>query len=282
MTRRRELLERIATLGEIDGIMIAMKNMARVEAHRLAGFLDKQRRAVGMIEAAAADFLGFHGELRARAEPASDIRLLIGSERGFCGDFNAALHEHVRRHPQALAGGGPVVVVGGRLAAKFAGDGRVAAFVDGPNVAEEVHPVLVRLVQRLRDLQHRPGGQPLLGLTALCHGGEGGEIAERRLLPLPQRPAPRFSHPPRLNLAPLEFFRQLTDQYLYAVLHEVFCDSLLAENRRRLDHMDRALRKLDQDMARMRLQQNRLRQEEIIEEIEVILLSAEALEGARA
>ena len=283
MTRRRDLVRRIGAYSEINGIMVAMKNLAYVETRRLAGFLDMQQQAVSMIEMAAADFLAFYGDRLNHVQPAAQLHLLIGSERGFCGDFNDALLAQVRRHPGMMDGAVPVIAVGSRLAARLQDGAGVAAFVEGPSVGEEVQPVLVRLVQQLRDLQQRHRGEPLQGLTAHYHGGENGEVVSRRLLPMPEhrKPGPWHAFPPLLNLAPFDFFSQLTDQYLFAVLHEVFYQSLMAENRQRLEHMDNALRKLDKDMARLRQQHNRLRQEEIIEEIEVILLSAEALDGER-
>lgn len=281
MTRRRDLVRRIGAYTEISGIMVAMKNLAFVETRRLAGFLDMQRQAVAMIEEAAADFLGFYGDRLNHAPPAAQMHLLIGSERGFCGDFNDALLAQVRQHPGTMDGAAPVIAVGSRLAARLQDAAGVAAFIEGPSVGEEVQPVLVRLVQQLRELQQRHRGEPLQGLTAHYHGGENGEPVSRRLLPMPERgkPGAQHAYPPLLNLAPFDFFSQLTDQYLFAVLHEVFYQSLMAENRQRLEHMDNALRKLDKDMARLRQQHNRLRQEEIVEEIEVILLSAEALQG---
>jgi F-type H+-transporting ATPase subunit gamma len=53
----------------------------------------------------------------------------------------------------------------------------------------------------------------------------------------------------------------------------------MAENRKRLEHIDSAIRRLEKDEAQLRLSSNALRQEEIIEEIELIMLSAEALSG---
>ena len=44
--------------------------------------------------------------------------------------------------------------------------------------------------------------------------------------------------------------------------------------------MDSAIRRLEKDEAALRLRYNALRQEEIIEEIEIIMLSAEALSDA--
>jgi F-type H+-transporting ATPase subunit gamma len=75
-----------------------------------------------------------------------------------------------------------------------------------------------------------------------------------------------------------EFLAGLIGHYLYAALNEVLYSSLMAENRQRHAHMDSALNKLDEDRAHLRLVYNALRQEDITEEIEVILLSAGMLE----
>jgi F-type H+-transporting ATPase subunit gamma len=59
---------------------------------------------------------------------------------------------------------------------------------------------------------------------------------------------------------------------LYGLLYE----ALAAENRQRLAHMERALDRLDETVARLALKRNALRQEKIVEEIEVILSSEQA------
>ena len=89
--------------------------------------------------------------------------------------------------------------------------------------------------------------------------------------------SPLQGYPPHLNLEPSRFLAQLTSQYLYAVLHDVFYASLMAENRKRLEHMDNSIRRLEKDEAKLRMRYNALRQEEIIEEIEIIMLSVDAL-----
>jgi F-type H+-transporting ATPase subunit gamma len=70
----------------------------------------------------------------------------------------------------------------------------------------------------------------------------------------------------------------LTEQYLFAALHELLYSSLMAENQRRMQHMDAAVRRLERTSADLLRRRNILRQEEITEEIEVIMLSVEALE----
>lgn len=62
--------------------------------------------------------------------------------------------------------------------------------------------------------------------------------------------------------------------YLFAALHEMFFRSLMAENQQRQRHLDNAARRLDQKIADLNLKRNVARQEEIIEEIETLTLSA--------
>ena len=87
MSGQAELSQRFARLKEISGIMTAMKSLSLVETRKLSRFIGHQRRMLANIEAAAADFLSFFPVERA---PATQwvILLLIGSERGFCGNFN--------------------------------------------------------------------------------------------------------------------------------------------------------------------------------------------------
>lgn len=276
MSRRREVQQRLAALNEIDGIMVAMKNLALLETHRLAKFLDTQRRAVASIEAAAADFLEFYPQAAAPLEGMQQrLLVVIGSERGLCGNFNETLLEPLtaaRQQDDTL-----LVAVGRRLEAKLHDDAGISAFVEGPSVGEEVQAALVRLVKMLSKLQlQRP--EEVWRISALYHDDESGEPRLRQLLPLAEPTArSAYSHAPLLNMEPRKFLSQLTDQYLFAVLHEVFYASLMAENRKRLEHMDSAIRRMEKDQAKLRLRYNALRQEEIIEEIEIIMLSAEAL-----
>jgi F-type H+-transporting ATPase subunit gamma len=275
MTRMRQIRDQIATLGEIGEILGAMKNLALMELQKLNRLLAMERRAVQTIEAAAADLAGSY--LLEPPQPAFlDIRLIVGSERGFCGDLNETLVAAAGRMPKHSE---RIVVVGVRSAALLADAGFAAVPVAGASIAEEIERVLERVVQELETLQRDAGRARPLRLVASYMDGETGTVRERRLTPIPdlQDPAPGFPYSPVVNMAPLELFTKIVDQYLYAVLHEVLYGALLAENRRRLLHMERALDHLTENRAQLRLRYNAARQEEITEEIEVILLSAEAI-----
>lgn len=275
MSGLAELSQRHARLQEISGIMTAMKSLSLVEARKLARLISEQQRMRENIASAAADFLQFHPEFGAGDTRGGTARLVvIGSERGFCGNFNErivqALDNLAAEHGAAL-----LFVVGHRLSARLAGHPRVAARIDGPTVTEDVPEVLERLVDAL----HATTPASLEGpqaLLCLAHD-EHGEPALARLLPLP-RPdrSSRRADAPQLQMAPATFYGELVEQALLAALNGQLYASLAAESHQRLAHMERALDRLDQTLARLALKRNALRQERIVEEIEIMLSSAMA------
>lgn len=277
MTRPRQISERIVALDEIGEILGAMKNLALMELQKVHRLMDTQRRALQTIEAAAADLSAAFLQPPPQ-EAYFDVHLIVGTERGFCGDLNETLVAAAEA-PDAPA---RLLIVGSRLADRLASKGITATSIAGASVAEEIERVLARAVDALDALQREARGEGLLRLTASYHDKEAGAIRKRRLTPIPELPppSPAFPYPPLVNLHPLELFSKVLDQYLYAILHEVLYSALLAENRRRLVHMENALDHIEEQRAGLRLKYNALRQEEITEEIEVILLSAEAISGS--
>lgn len=279
MSRRRELSRRLGALEEISGIMSAMRGLALMETHILQEFLLTQRRMVASIEAAAADFLAWHPELLPVAEPDSEICILVGSEQGFCGDFNEALLRYRDDHCRDKAAPGHFLTLGHRLASRLDGDASLALMqLPGASVADEVPTVLLRLTRELNSLLSA-GEMAGCGLSVLYHCDATGDIRLRHLLPLRDLPTPD-PHPfqPEINLPAGDLLPALTGHYLYAALNEVLYSSLMAESRQRHAHMDRALKKLDEDSEHLQQAYNAQRQEDITEEIEVILLSAGMLE----
>lgn len=280
MSKRRDIERRVHALTEITDILSAMKTLALLETQRLTRQVAAQHRAVRSIEAAAADFFAHFPHTFVPASPGPRVLLLIGSERGFCGDYNEALIAAARGDGEDRPGGEPLLVIVGRKLSRALGqDARVVAALPGPNVSEEIQPILVRLMETLRALQAERATVTLLNLHVWHHRpDEGGtQLASRHPLLPDARAEESFSDPPLLYLDPLRFAAGLFDEYLLAVLHEIFYDALMAENIRRFQQMDHAVHRLEKDLAALRIEHNRIRQEEITEEIEVIMLSAEAL-----
>jgi F-type H+-transporting ATPase subunit gamma len=254
--------------------MNSMKTLAYLETRKLTRFLDAQQTVVSTIEAAAADLLGFHPDILPEARAATPVFLLIGSDRGFCGDFNHALLRHLESTRQADTPGDPAVIaIGRKLHALLDRDARVAARVNGATVAEEITAVLNRLADEIISLQQQ---HEAMDVFCIYHGSEDGIVMHRLLPPfegLAQKPQ-SFPHPPLLNLSPAALLAALTDQYLFAALHAMLYTSLMMENHHRVTHLEGAVKHLDDQSEDLARQSNALRQEEIIEEIEVILLSA--------
>jgi len=282
MSQSRELQLHITQMDEIRSILNAMKNLAFMEIHKLSRFQAMQGQAVANIENAAMDFLNFYPMPVADDKP-THIGILVGAERGFCGDFNDSLINTVAA--EAYSG---LITIGSRLGNRLADITlvEIIADIEGANVAEEVPTVLNRLIDTISSLQisncnthHKANANPTLQLTVVYHDNVSSQITRRQILPpFPQQQQTiRYGNPPVLNLEPGDFFSELTDHYLFAVLHEIFYISLLAENQKRLQHLEGAVKHLDDETVNLRRKSQIYRQEEITEEIEVILLNADNL-----
>lgn len=275
MSRRREQEQHLRKLGEIGEIMRTMKNLALMETRKLGRFLEAQTQGVRCTEAVAADFLRFHPQFAVAPRAVRRALLLIGSERGFCGDFNEELLALVERSQDENC---LLIGVGEKLCGRLQQHALLAGLFEGPAVAEDVPNILDRLAAEIGRLQQLHGS---LEVTAWYHRDNQEGIVSKPLLPpfsaSSVRDGAEFSHAPLLNLPPEQFFAALVEHYLFAVLHEIFHTSLMAENQRRIRHLEGAIQRLDEKIADIARQCRTLRQEEITEEIEVILLSAEGL-----
>ena len=278
MTRRHDLQHHRHSLREIRNILNAMKTLAYMETRKLSTFLDAQHKVVEGLTEAATDLLSFYPETLPEETKTTPAYLLIGSEQGFCGDFNQAVIENMELSLSAPPISKPsLIIVGRKLCNLLQDDIHVSAQIEGPCVVEEVPDVLDHALQALADLQAQ---QPMLSLYSVYHSGVQGIVTKKLLPPFQdnrQQPA-RFTYPPELNLSPKNLLFDLTEQYLFAALHESLYTSLLEENRRRMIHLEGAVKHLDHLSDELTQQFNVLRREEIIEEIEVILLNTGSLD----
>lgn len=277
MSQSHNLQVHIGQLEEIRAILNAMKNLAFMEIHKLSRYQTHQGKAVANIEEAALDFLSFYPEFTVEKNYAQHLCIVVGSERGFCGDFNESLIEAA--NDGYYTG---IIAIGNRLINRLLEINRpIAAEITGASIAEEAPSVINQLIETINNLSETNSAtgsnQPDMQLTVLYHAYETGRICQRLLFPpfLRQGQASvPFRHPPELNLDPGDFYTDLIHHYLFAVLHEVIYNSLIAENHNRLQHLDGAVNHLDDETVSLRRKLQNFRQEEITEEIEVILLNS--------
>jgi F-type H+-transporting ATPase subunit gamma len=273
MTRRRDIENHRQKLHEIRDIMNSMKTLAYLETHKLARLIQAQHKLNSNIEQAAIDFLNFYPDVLPSLESTENHYLLIGSQRGFCGNYNEVLAEHFRlaldskkQHPASL------IAIGQKLHEQLKDLPFDINYIEGANVTEEIDAVVDGVAHSLM-----AAGQPVTSLYVLYHETEDNNVVSERLLPpfmQVQRQRSEFNNPPMLNLSATRLFIDLTENYLFTALHRVLYDSLMSENQSRVQHLENAVNHLDDKTSDLQRQVNALRQEEIIEEIEVILLNS--------
>lgn len=269
MSQSRVLQQHIAQLKEIRGVLHALKNMAFMEVHKLNRLQQAQDRVVRHIAEVSADFLHFYTTQPFNLVDAPAVLVIIGSERGFCGNFNDSLIAHAENLMPA-----DIFAIGARLNNRLQNKNIASTALPGASTHDEITEVLGALSTAVADLQLK---HEVIRLMAIYHHGDHANIIERPLLPpfsdIELSTIPK--NQPLLNLPPEQFLFELVDQYLLSSLQDILLASLNAENNQRLQHLDNAIKHLDQETARLNKLTQIHRQEEITEEIEVILLNAE-------
>ena len=135
-----------------------MKNLAFMENRKLVRHLDCQRRVTRNIVAIAVDFLAFYPAAFPPVKHAQNVHLLIGSERGFCGDFNETLLHQTETRLKSEGVDSPLLIaVGHKLSTKLSEDTRLATFIDGPNVTDDIPGVLNQVTIRVETLRKQYG-----------------------------------------------------------------------------------------------------------------------------
>jgi len=273
MSRSHKIQLHINSLHEISEIMSAMKNLSLVESKKISQFIVVQSQAVNTIQLAAYDFLHFHPEFYLQPFITNRIVVIIGSERGFCGDYNIKLVRALDTYLESLSGINPILLpIGYKLHSKFEDNTAVDLLISGPSVTEEVSSVIEKMIEVLNTITIRVGASDV---HILHMSDESEEPVLTRLLPaFPEKnkPAPKFNTKPDTNIEPVDLFKNLLDEYVFAKLNNIFFTSLMAESQKRVAHLENALNKFDENIASLTRKRNEIRQEDITEEIEVIML----------
>jgi F-type H+-transporting ATPase subunit gamma len=275
MTKRSVLKKHISSLSEIKSIVNAMKNLSLMETNKVNKLISTQSRVVDTIQKVILDFLSYHQAIaKSLSSEEPKLCILIGSERGFCGNFNELLLKHWHEKRANVK----TIAVGNKLVAKMQKDSPDIIKINGANIAQEIVPVVLSLIKELGQIYVK--SQFLIDIRnweIIFNTDTDQGIAPKTFRPFTDligQATPAFPVAPLLYLDPEDFFLKLTEQYLYAILYQNFYYSFIAENNQRLKHMDAALNWMDKKNNELKLKLNEFRQEEITEEIEVMSLSA--------
>lgn len=272
MTRRHEQITHRRQLSEIRNIMNSMKTLAIMETNKLTRFIENQSAMTKNIENMAADFLHFNPQVLPEVEPTSHIVLLVGSERGFCGDYNEQLVKQLESSfTDIIQSNTTLIAIGSKLHPLLKETNHKIIYIEGAGIVEDIFNVVDYVAKELVNYQ-----QPA-SLYALHHNNQYNEIITETLLPpFKETNFEKENHtiPPLLNLVAKDFFLELTEYYLFNSIHRILYIALMIENQHRIQHLENATHHLDDKTEELKHKINALRQEEIIEEIEVILINA--------
>ncbi len=199
------------------------------------------------------------------------LLIVIGAERGLCGDFNKQLAEELERLSARQPRRASSSASGRGWARNSKARPGLLAQLPGASIADDVPGVIRQLLERCAALQ----SERHLPSLALLYHVAGNERHHARSVAVAVfgsgRVAPRG--PLLLNLEPQVFLHGLLQQYLHTVLLHACYSSLLAENRKRMAHLENAVTHLDEERERLAHKRNRLYQEDIIAELEIILVA---------
>lgn len=257
MMQRRDIEGKLALYDELSDILGAMKSFALVELRRLSKNEQAQHHAVEILKAAFGDMASVLPEA---PESAGDIYLLFGSARGFCGRFNEDVYEAWQNIGGMQA---PTIAIGERLSLLLP---ESAISIPGASGAQDASDIMTPLLEAMTTL--RAGQSEEMGLVALVR--DEHSVVTHQLLPLPAPDKTNASTLPLTNEAPAKVAEGVAEHYLFHSLFALLLRSLYIENHMRLLQMENALSHLGRKSEEMQLMRNRLRQEEIVEEIELI------------
>ncbi len=278
MSQRHEAEQQLALYGDLGEIMGAMKNLAQVELHRVSRLTLAQQVCRQHVRQAMEVYALTHAVPPLQKEH-RQIYIVIGSERGFCASFNDAPKNHVysllERAPRPA-----IILVGSRLAVSCGSAADGMPVVAGANTALEISAVLEALVEQLDRILVADG---FFQVTVVYPSADG--LQRESILPFKAEPQENAALvPARLNVSPESLFAALARHWLYHSLLAALYISLQTENHMRLGQMEGAIRHLNDSSDALKVQINRLRQEAIVEEIEVIFSKQQGawLQGDRS
>ncbi len=270
MSQRREVEARLALFDELTGILGAMRSFALAELRRVNKREAAQQQVVESLTWALNDLpataLSIEGIQTGACGPET-VWLLFGSVRGFCGSFNEAVLRCWQEHDGAQTAS--VIVVGQRLHELIDRQHPSLFAIAGAQGSLDAAAVIDRILAVVDQLGIAE--RPDCRLMA-CLRDEQGPLT-LQLWPLASNHPQPSQYPPH-TFSPLQDVASgIAQQYLFHKLLALLLRSIQMENHLRLLQMETALRHLEHGGEDLQRQRNRLRQEEIVEEIELMASS---------
>ncbi len=220
--------------------------------------------------------------------PGRIAAVVLGSDQGMCGQFNARIALHARESLREVRNGSRAplaLVIGVRAAAELKRSGHEVAETLGlPNsvaeITRRVHDLLWKINQwREQSEVHRVWlfhQRPLSGASYEAHFEQVIPLDDAWLRSLRTRPWPTRMLP-TFTMDWQTLLSALIRQHLFAALYRALAESLAAENAARLASMQAAEKNVEERLDDLTAQYHRRRQNAITEELLDITAGFEVL-----
>lgn len=215
-----------------------------------------------------------------KREGARTVALMVGSERGLCGRFNAAVVERTERYlaEQETAGAQVELVVMGTRATRIfrRRDGAPAPAATLPITGLPSHSLAFDLTRRWL-ARHEEGELDAVDLIHNAyHGTARYEPAVARLIPptLPTPDAAASPWPPIIETDPASLYARVVEQWAAVRLYELLLESAAAEHSARFQLMEAATQNAERLIDELTLVVQTARQQAITQEMQELAAGA--------
>jgi F-type H+-transporting ATPase subunit gamma len=282
MTRLAEIEVAIASMGELQDIVGAMRSLASMRVQQAQRSLPGIRRyAETMADAiGAALLLAPLPSTQQSAAPGRRALILCTAEQGFVGGFNGRILDAAE---EVLGAGDALLILGGRGGALAVERGRTPIWTQPMATRPDGVPETIRRLTT--ELYHLIAGGKITRVEvmyALHRPGSAATIERRVLFPLDlaslATKQPRS--PPLHNLPAEVLLEKLIADYVFALLTEAAVESLASENAARFSAMEAAHDNVSKKLDQLRQDGRQARQDDITTELLDLVTGAAALHGS--
>lgn len=293
MPSLRDIKKRIKSVKNTQKITSAMKLVAASKLRRAQDAIVAQRPYAvelgGMLRRVAAranprDPENVVHPLLAVHDPRRVLLVVITSDRGLCGAFNANIIRHAERfldqnreRYESLE----VATIGRKGAEHFQKRGSADALEDHPGVFDDLDFAVARTItERIATRFVEHDLDAVFVLYNAFKSAISQDVCVERLLPvveeeLPEASSTDYAYEPSIG----DVLNHLMPRYVTTILWRALLESSAAEHGARMTAMDSASRNAKELTESLTLKYNRARQAAITMELMDIVGGAEALNG---
>ncbi|GAB4188394.1 MAG: F0F1 ATP synthase subunit gamma [Simkaniaceae bacterium] len=290
MAELSKIQKKIKKTKDLSSVVRTMKSIAAVNIRHYEKAVRSVREYFHSIELGFQILVHNHPEILSIEQREAKVKIIgtivIGSERGMCGEFNDRLHHYFTRILQEQQKEMPqvhVLSIGEHITYRLEDKFQVKSFAF-PSSFEGVGELLWSLLEVIADWREVYQIEEIRLFYNRMVSGSAYEPAMLQVLPLDlrwlfelkqrkweSRTIPTFSIPWE------ELFAELVQEYIYISLYRGFAESLASENASRLRAMHAAQQNIEDHLKELEKGYHQQRQNSITEELFDILSGFELL-----